>query len=415
MHQKKTSPLKVLGAVIVNAVLLPAVLFLLISCGGTAPSNQQAVSHPAAPLPPSLFVLSSHGDVNAFRADGTSLWQAPADTNSDSMPSANGTHLLDTGKMVYLATDFLRAYSRTGQLRWQHDLPYRTDDSLLVGSTLYIVGGGIATAWNTLKGTLQWQQSPVAGTALTSDTHDLLVSGGNQVTAFNLQSGAKAWNVQGDPGEIIKTLTLEGNILLIRTDGSLTAVQAATGKLIWHRESQIQTLSINAAANIIYTVYIDVPLDTSPITSGLRAFSLDTGKQLWNVPFPIKDGENGSISTTGIVWASQTMITAWDLNGKQRWQIPYVGKPITQVMSIDTGSFFVLLDQDGTMIALDTLNGHQHWQVTLGAGNGFQIIIKPALIWIINQDTGSIQAFDLNGKRQWSLNSVSGVNEVVIE
>lgn len=170
MHQRKTSPLKVQGAVIVNAVLLPAVLFLLISCGGTAPSNKQAVSHPAVPPPPSLFVLSSHGDVSAFRADGTSLWQAPADSNSDSMPSANGTHLLDTGKMVYVATDFLRAYSRTGQLRWQHDLPYRTDDSLLVGSMLYIVGGGIATAWNTLKGTLQWQQSPAAGTSLTSDT-----------------------------------------------------------------------------------------------------------------------------------------------------------------------------------------------------------------------------------------------------
>ena len=143
--------------------------------------------------------------------------------------------------------------------------------------------------------------------------------------------------------------------------------------------------------------------------------SLKSGAQIWNVSFPIKVGEIGTISSIGIVWAGQTLITAWDLHGKQLWQIPYVGKPITQVMSIERGSFFLLLDQDGNMTALDMLSGHQHWQVAPGSGNGFLIIIQPTLIWIINQDTGNITAFDLSGKMRWSLDGPPSVNEVIVE
>jgi outer membrane protein assembly factor BamB len=395
---------------------LLSVVILLVSCGGITPSHQHATSHPAPP-PPSLFVLSSQGDVQAYRADGTSLWQASTDANSESMPTLSGTHLIEAGQTIIVATDAVRVYSRTGQLRWQHDLSSATDDSLVVGSTLYLVGG-TATAWNITTGTLQWQQSntllfPV--TSLTSDAHDLFIGGGSQVTALNLQSGIQEWSIQGDPGEIMKALFLEGDTLLIQTDGSLTAVQKTTGKIIWHRESQIQSLFIDAAAKRIYKTYIDVDTSSLSSTSGLRALNLNSGTQIWNVSFPIKIGEIGSISSAGILWAGQTAITAWDLHGKQRWQIPYVGQQITQVMSVEQASFFLLLAQDGTITTLDALTGRQRWQAALGSGNGFQIITQSTLIWIVNQDTGNIIAFDLNGKMRWSLNGPSSVNEVLVE
>ena len=98
-----------------------AVVILLVSCGETTPSHQHAPSRPA-PVPPSLFVLSFQGDVQAYRADGTSLWQASADANSESMPTLSGTHLVEAGQMIIVATDAVRVYSRTGQLRWQHTL-----------------------------------------------------------------------------------------------------------------------------------------------------------------------------------------------------------------------------------------------------------------------------------------------------
>ncbi len=213
----------------------------------------------------------------------------------------------------------------------------------------------------------------------------------------------------------MKALFLEGDTLLIQTDGSLTAVQKTTGKIIWHRESQIQSLFIDTAAKRIYTAYIDVDISSLSSTSGLRALNLTSGTQIWNVSFPIKIGEIGSISSAGIVWAGQTVITAWDLHGKQRWQVPYVGQQITQVMSVEQASFFLLLAQDGTITTLDALTGRQRWQAALGSGNGFQIIIQPTLIWIVNQDTGNIIAFDLNGKMRWSLNGPSSANEVLVE
>ena len=63
------------------------------------------------PAPPSLFVLSSQGDLQAYRTGGTSPWQTNADTNSESIPNAQGIHWLNTGQMVSVATGTIRAYS----------------------------------------------------------------------------------------------------------------------------------------------------------------------------------------------------------------------------------------------------------------------------------------------------------------
>jgi outer membrane protein assembly factor BamB len=393
-------------------------VLLLVSCRETAVSNRQAVSRPE-PSSPSLFVLSSHGDIQAYHTDGTLLWQASADAQSDSIPSTQGTHLLNAGQMVYVATDAIHAYDRlTGQLHWQHDLSSSADTMLLVGQRLFVACNGSITAWDAITGALQWQQSNVvlqATTALAHDSHTLFVAGliGSQVVALNLQSGASMWSIQGDPGESIKALFVESDELLIQKDGALTSVQKTTGRTIWHCESQIQILFIDSAAEIIYTAYIDV--SSVATSSGLQALRLNTGKQLWNVSFPINPGERGAISSTGIVWANQTSITSWGLNGKQRWQLPYVGPPITQVMSVEQRSLFLLIAQDGTMTALDALTGHQRWQAALGSGDGFQMVIQPALIWIVNQNTGRITAFDLSGKMRWSLDGPSSVNEIIVE
>ena len=53
---------------LLNSALIVA--FLLVACGGTTPSSQHTTSRPK-PVPPSLFVLSSQGDMQAYRADGT--------------------------------------------------------------------------------------------------------------------------------------------------------------------------------------------------------------------------------------------------------------------------------------------------------------------------------------------------------
>jgi hypothetical protein len=78
------------------SVLFLTLLFLLASCRETIPAKQTIVHPP--PVPPSLFVLSSQGNLDAYRADRKQLWQATADTNSDSTPDLNGTHILFSGR-----------------------------------------------------------------------------------------------------------------------------------------------------------------------------------------------------------------------------------------------------------------------------------------------------------------------------
>lgn len=119
----------------------------------------------------------------------------------------------------------------------------------------------------------------------------------------------------------------------------------------------------------------------------------------------------------GILWAKSTSLTAWSLDGKQRWQMPYVGKPIENVVSIDAQHLFVLVSQDGIITAIDAHQGHPLWQqrVPGGASSNVQVSVQPPLIWVLNKDTGDIGAFTFDGTRRWTLAGPPSLRETVIE
>lgn len=135
-----------------TSFLFVGLAMILLSCGNAATTNAPHRSQPAQS--PTLYLLSSQGDLYAARADGKQLWQAPDGGNAGAIPP-DGTHVIVAPQMIYVATDTVRAYTRDGQLRWRNDLPTMTEDSLLVGSTLYIAGGGTITAWDVTTGALR--------------------------------------------------------------------------------------------------------------------------------------------------------------------------------------------------------------------------------------------------------------------
>ncbi|GHO88142.1 PQQ-binding-like beta-propeller repeat protein [Dictyobacter formicarum] len=393
-----------------SSVGLFLLLFLLTDCGPGTPAPNRP--HGSQPLPPSAYVLSSAGDLTAYQTNGAMLWrqtgQAENATESDLPPV--GTHLIVAKQALYAATNVLSAYTRSGQVIWHQTLS-AVALNMALGHLLYVAEeGGSVTAWNPTTGQLVWQQTgllPVGDVVLAQDAHHLFVGGGNRLTAFDAQTGTVRWSYDGDPGEHMQQMDLHGSSLLLSTDGSLTDLDAQSGRQRWQQDTQTQARYVDGRTGTLYTIYIDVFLPAggqAAASSGLRATDLQSGNVLWQHPYPIQVGESGTISPAGFLWASQTRLTSWTLQGRQRWQQPYQGAPVVQVQALGTSSFLVST-RDGVLTDLDVQAGHQRWQQAVGSRTSVtDIRVHSSLIWVISTD--ALHVLTPAGDKQWALETL---------
>lgn len=116
----------------------------------------------------------------------------------------------------------------------------------------------------------------------------------NQVVSVKPQTGEVAWHQAIDPGDGIENVYVERSIQLLQTGAKLIALQRATGKLLWQRDDEIQSLYFNQAGDLLYMITIEVPDSTvnpnAPIWSELRAIDVVTGKPHWSTLQPITVG-----------------------------------------------------------------------------------------------------------------------------
>lgn len=392
------------------ATLLVIVFLLALTVGCGTPVKKSANSSSTIPSP-TLFMLSQ-GTLESYQADGKQNWQIQA-ASMGSVNSENAhTHLINSGTVLYTATDILQATTLTGKVLWHQSLPAQADDLLLTKQNLYVLADGALSAWNSTQGKLLWQQQGLVlpfgpWAALVSDGQYLFLGGENLVVALDVLTGKIVWHQDISPGDGVEQFFIKHTILLAQTGTSIIAFQSSTGSILWQRDSQIKSLYINQAGTILYTFSIDVPDPISdpntPIWSGLRAVNLATGKQLWAVTRPDDIEGVSTISSSGILYHDATSITAWNLQGKQLWQNAYANAPIAQIDPIPQAHIALIIEEDGTLLALDDLNGKQQWQQTLLQGSSNQFAIQQQQCWIISPEDGDINAYSFQGKRQWSL------------
>jgi outer membrane protein assembly factor BamB len=400
--------------------LLCLTIFLFFSSSCASNQSSPAPARQTPPLHiPTLYVLSGEGDLDAYHANGAHLWRVPGQgATLTELPSV-GTHLLLTPAGIAIATDTLALYSTKGQLVWHHTLSQQAETAMLIGRTLYVTEQtGIVTAWD-LHGDLLWQETaiPLEHTfTLATDQHLLFVGGGSTVVALNLQTGHIAWTATTGT-ETIQQVSIRDQSLLVQSDTSLSVLDTASGHTVWFQPLEVRSLFIDTSAQTVYTVADGMsatPFAPS-LPTGLFALSLQTGKIQWQRAFPVQPGSVGIISAQGFLWTGNTRITAWYLQGKQRWQIPYQGKPITSVSSIDSQHEYMLIAQDGTIQAFDTLSGYLRWQEEApgGAADAYQVIAMGQYTWLIGPSIAAIRPAD--GTVQWQMTPTMPAAEVLIE
>jgi outer membrane protein assembly factor BamB len=236
-----------------------------------------------------LFIADRYGDVRAYHSQsGERLWQVTMKRAISAGPGDASGLLLFGGDAEVFAVD-----KESGELRWHSAIgsevltaPVTLGDTVVV----HAVDGSI-TAFDRRDGSVIWRHlEQVPSLSLRGSGKPLIIGGntvviGNangQVIALNLQDGSLLWRAtiatargRTDLDRMVDVdadmVEADGIIYAAAFQGSVAAIQATNGRLIWTREISSQT----------GIVIDDDALYLSDEAGDVWALSRQNGASLW--------------------------------------------------------------------------------------------------------------------------------------
>lgn len=183
------------------------------------------------------------GVVHAFDpATGAERWTSRLAGAIDGAAAA-------VGHLVLTATEAGQAYAidaRTGSVAWKTALPAGVTRSVTASAdTVYVGAGDALVALRLSDGTIVWQSTvgaigscgtPTVAGGLVYDAVNLDGDGSHpvMVVAVDVASGAVRWHYTSPAGRPTYTPAVAGGrAYLVSEDGTVVAVDAATGSTIW--------------------------------------------------------------------------------------------------------------------------------------------------------------------------------------
>lgn len=386
---------------------------LLAGCEGLS-SGGNTVATPT-PVPFQTVYIVSMSGLSAYQAsDGKQRWSFQP--SYPSLFNAQEPLALANGEVYWIADKLYTLDASNGKLRWSAPVGGNPGALHTSGNLVYVLSSNVLYAFNTSDGALRWRQQlqySLGTTAILLLEHGTLyaVNGAN-LTALHPDSGAIQWQFSLDPGlgESIKESFLAGYSILVWSPTTLDGLDASTGHVLWHKETQAKDLRV--VGDTVDMIFIDVPADgLGTIITGLRALHMQDGTQLWQVNVPVQNGQASFITdetffraigpTGGDVEARSIQ------DGHQLWQIPSGDTFID--LTADGGTLY-LETQQGEVDARRAMDGKQLWQYQ-GATGGMSLSLINHVLYLVGKDTGDVVAIDpTKGAALWHLalgNSIS--------
>lgn len=285
-----------------------------------------------------VYAGCDNGILYALRADdGTVKWQYEFHESLPipSVSLANGTvYFGDLAGIVY-AVD-----ADTGDVRWRN-----TVDSKVI-SPLPVVDGVVyanAHAFDATTGDFLAELPPDGSVSISIVDRTAYLGYREYVGAFNLETGVKLWEF--DTEAWIKTqgaVVADGSVYVANSDGTMYALDAATGKPRWQ---------VSAAGDI------------------------------WSPPTVADE--------TVYFGASARQVYALDVkDGSRKWQfeteMSVNGAPVVADGTVYFG------DADGYLFAVNSDTGDQRWRFNLEADTYQKVALGPEHVYISSY--GSVQA-----------------------
>ena len=330
----------------------------------------EPVEYAAAGLDPSrdrVYIGTSNGDFYAFTNTGRRVYRYDPEAGVEAAPAVD----LEWGE-VYLASEDGMVHAlrgRDGEVRWKES------------------AGG-----------------PVRQTPVLSGDAIYVVTESDQVVALSRESGELLWNYERESEQEFAItghagLTLADDKLITGlTDGTVVALGADDGAVIWERPTQID---VDASTNEPIR-FFDV--DTTPVVdgetvyaasfaAGIYALSLSNGSVEWRI------GERTGV--TGLALAGRFLIAASADDGllvldhrtrELVWgRILDRGSPSQPIVA---GPLVIFGESQGSLIAMHLQRGEEVARVEAGTGFSAPVSIAGNLGWVLSNG-GSLFAFSL--------------------
>ena len=219
------------------------------------------------------------------------------------------------------------------------------------------------------------------------------------------------WKVYADSSFIeFPPVLASGRLFFGTNHGLVLAVQAASGRIGWHRQFAGCIASSPAVGDgVVYVGLMDPPPCSGSASTFLVALDAQDGRTLWRF-------SAGAIEASPLLARGRVYFGSWDhrvyaleaRTGRLEWSFSTGGRVKGGVAlagrTVYAGSY------DGYLYALDARGGGLRW--TAGGGRLGGIYATPSVAQgrvFVSSTNGRVYAFSLSGKELWSVKTGSYV------
>lgn len=215
----------------------------------------------------------------------------------------------------------------------------------------------------------------------------------------------KLWTVRGDWSLMEFPPVLEhGRLFLGTNHGLVLAVQAATGRVLWHLQfAGCVAASPAVGDGVVYVGFMDPPPCTGSAPSFVAALDAHTGRTVWRFGA-------GVVETPPLLAGGRVYFGSWDRRvyavdartGRLAWSFATGGK-VKAGVALAGGTIFAV-SYDGRLYALDARTGRLRWSA--GAGGLGGLYATPSVAHgrvFVGSTNGRVYAFAARtGAPLWS-------------
>lgn len=373
-----------------RVTLLPLVLVLALpACQSTTVCNAAAalILAPALTAADGAVYAATDGTVTALRAGtGALVWHSSA----GGVLAGHPTPPMVTGDAVIASTGPGALVARRvsgGALIW-HSQPVPRPQSgynpplpvlTTAGDAVYAAASPDSiAAWRIADGTLLWQSPPLALPADPAYTSSyppvpepvvaagvVYFSAGRAVHAVSAADGSLLWSSPALQLWSFYTppVLADGRVFIVAHDGSLYALRAESGAVLWHAPNP-DAASFPAATSVAAPPVVRDGVVYYAAVNGTRALAADTGKLLWHLTFDNPNAGPAPVIADGVAYiAAGGILRALDARtGAARWQIAM--QQATEAPFLVNGDAVYTMSPS-MVAAWSSSNGASIWQRTV--------------------------------------------------
>jgi len=285
----------------------------------------------------SVYQLSVNGTLTALDlATGATRWSIPTGSDQRGTPAISAD-----GATVYVTTGnngtLLALNAADGSVRWTYDfdgdIPTYGSPNVADGTVYVAVGSGATGSMHAIDGA----------------------------------TGERVWRTAIGGGVFFGPTVADGVAVTSSVgDGTVVALDAATGALLWERS---ETIAITMPAVDAGKVYLGTT--NADFTSGsLLALDLATGATLWETGgHGDTQGSSPVLYDDLVILGSHTAgsVAAYDATTGERQWTHFVGSAVTSSVAVTTSGVVLGGSQSWDAFALDATTGELLWEEQLPA------------------------------------------------